>query len=150
MKFKFKLEKVLQHRKNLEDIAQKDFQEAMAALNAEINKLNEMISAVKKARDEAFKFQSEGGKSSSSLNQVHDFMMGQDLRIERQKEKIKEHESLVENLREILRQRAIDCKIISELKEKKRVEFITEKNKLEQKKSDEQNVMRFGRGEEKT
>ncbi len=150
MKFKFKLDKVLNHRKNLEDVAQRDFQEAQANLNFEIQKLSQMQEAVRMARLEAFKFQSDGGKSSSHLNQVHDYMVGQDLRMERQKEKIKENENLVENLREILRAKAIDCKIITELKQKKKTEFNIEKNKSEQKKSDEQNVMRFGRGEDKT
>jgi len=119
MKFKFKLDKVLNHRKNLEDVAQRDFQEAQANLNFEIQKLSQMQEAVRMARLEAFKFQSDGGKSSSHLNQVHDYMVGQDLRMERQKEKIKENENLVENLREILRAKAIDCKIITELKRSK-------------------------------
>ena len=120
MKFKFKLDKVLNHRKNLEDVAQRDFQEAQANLNFEIQKLSQMQEAVRMARLGAFKFQSDGGKSSSHLNQVHDYMVGQDLRMERQKEKIKENENLVENLREILRAKAIDCKIITELKRSRR------------------------------
>ena len=119
MKFKFKLDKVLNHRKNLEDVAQRDFQEAQANLNFEIQKLSQMQEAVRMARLEAFKFQSDGGKSSSHLNQVHDYMVGQDLRMERKKKKIKENENLVENLREILRAKAIDCKIITELKRSK-------------------------------
>jgi flagellar protein FliJ len=147
MKFKFPLQKVLQHRKILEDLAQREFQEAQAALNLETQKLQEMQDAVTAARDQAFRRQSDGGKASPALSQVHEFLKGQDIRMERQKEKIKECESLVEKLREILRQKAIDYKIIEELKEKRFKEFKVERNKLEQKRVDDINLMRFRRGD---
>ena len=145
MKFKFPLQKVLQHRKILEDLAQKDFQEAQAALNLETQKLQDMKDAVIAARDQAFRRQSEGGKASPDLSMVHEFIKGQDIRMERQKERIQECERLVENLREILRQKAIDCKIIEELKEKQFKEYKIERRKREQKITDDMNLMRFRR-----
>ena len=146
-KFRFPLQKVVQHRKVLENIAQSDFQQAQAALNFEIEKLQQMEQQILNARDEAFKRQSEGGRAGPGLTWVHEFIKGQDIRTARQKEKIAECESLVEKLREILRQRAIDYKIVEGLKEKKRLEFKTEQAKLEQKIVDESNVMRFRRQE---
>ncbi|MEZ0392295.1 MAG: flagellar export protein FliJ [Pseudobdellovibrionaceae bacterium] len=147
MKFQFPLQKVLQHRKVLEDLAQRDFQEALAELNLQLQKLNQMEEAVLLAREEAFRRQSEGGKTSSSLTQVDDFLKGQDIRIARQKERIKECESLVENLREILRQKAIDYKIIEELKTRRLKEFKVEQKKREQKRLDDISLMRFRRGD---
>ncbi len=147
MKFRFPLEKVMQHRKILEDLAQREFQEAQAELNAQMQKLQDMQQAVTDARDQAFRRQSEGGKTSPALIQVDDFIKGQDIRMERQKDRIKECESLVEKLREILRQKAIDYKIIVELKEKQFQEFKVEKQKREQKIADDMNLMRFRRGD---
>jgi len=145
MKFKFSLQKVLQHRKILEDLAQREFQEAVAELNKQTAKMNEMKDAVAAARDQAFRRQSEGGKTSPALVQVDDFIRGQDIRMELQKKKIIECESLVENLREILRQKAIDYKIIEELKEKQFKDYKIERRKREQKLVDDINLMRFRR-----
>jgi flagellar FliJ protein len=150
MKFRFNLEKVLQHRQILEDLAQKDFQEAQANLNNEIAKLDKMNQDVIDARDEAYRLQSEGGVKTPALSQIDEFIRGQDFRKERQHEKIKECERLVESYREILRQRAIDTKIMKELKEKKRMEFVAEQKKREQKFIDEMNVMRFKKEDAKT
>jgi flagellar FliJ protein len=151
MKFRFGLEKVLQHRKIVEDLAQRDFQEAQAALHLEIQKLEDMNRAVVSARAEAYRLQSEGGKNTTpALGQIDDFIQGQDLRKENQKKKIKECESLVESYREILRQRAIESKIMIELKDKKKTEFQVEQKKREQKFVDEMNVMRFRKEENKT
>jgi flagellar FliJ protein len=150
MKFRFNLEKVLQHRQILEDLAQKDFQEAQAHLNQEIEKLEKMTKAVLDARDEAYRLQSEGGNKTPALIQIDEFIRGQDVRKERQHERIKECERLVESYREILRQRAIETKIMKELKEKKRTEFVLEQKKREQKFVDEMNVMRFKKEDAKT
>ena len=147
MKFKFPLQKVMQHRKTLEDLAQKDFQLAQAELKRQLEILQQMHDSVSQARDAAFRQQSDGGKASAALTQVHDFLRGQDIRIERQKGKVKECESLVENLREILRQKAIDYKIIEELREKRLKEWKIDKNKREQKRADDISLMRFRRGD---
>jgi flagellar FliJ protein len=149
MKFKFPLQKVMQHRKVLEDLAQRDFQEAHSELLKHQEILNGLLEAVTNARNTAFHHQSEGGKASPVLVQVHDFLKGQDIRIERQKERVKECESRVENLREILRQQAIDYKIIEELKDRQLVDFKIDQRKLEQKRSDDLNLMRFRREDTK-
>jgi len=147
-KFKFPLEKVLQHRKVLEDLAQADFQVALASLNNEIDKLGKMDEAVIQAREAAFSKQEAGGRASAGLTQVHEFLKGQDIRRERQKEKIKECESLVEKLREILREKAIDYKIMEELKERKKTEWKVHQRKEEQKQADDITIMRYRREEE--
>lgn len=147
MKFKFPLQKVMQHRKTLEDLAQRDFQQAQAELNHQLEILQQMQDSVLQARDAAFRQQSEGGRAGPVLTQVHEFLKGQDIRIERQRTRIQECESLVENLREILRQKAIDYKIIEELREKRFKEFKIERNKRDQKRADDISLMRFRRGD---
>lgn len=148
-KFRFPLQKVMQHRKTVEELAQKDFEEAMAQLNQENQKLAQMQNQIVQARDAAFGRQTEGGRAAPALSQVHEFIKGQDIRIERQKEKIKECESLVENLREILRQKAIEYKMIESLKERKLEKFKLEVRKKEQKLMDDTSLMRYRREEAK-
>ncbi len=141
-KFSFKLEKVMQHRKTLEDVAQRDFEEASFSLRALENQKLEFERSIHSARVEASRLLSMGGNPGPALSQIDVFIKGQEIRIQRQNDKIKEQETLVENLREILRQRAIEYKIMEELKDKKKREFKEEEGKKEQKEVDDLNSMR--------
>lgn len=143
MKFKFAFQTVLRYRKTLEELAQSDYSEALAELNHQKQKLSDMIEEVALARENAFQTQVDGGKAGPALSQVHDFIKGQDIRIERQRIKIQECEAKVEELQEILRLKAIDYKIIEELRERKKEEFRVEQNKLDQKRTDDLNIMRY-------
>lgn len=143
MQFKFALQSILRYRKTLEEIAQSEYFEALAVLNKERQKLSDMQEEIALAREGAFQKQTDGGKAGPALSQVHDFLKGQDIRIERQRIKIQECEVKVGELQEILRQKAIDYKIMEEMKARKKEEFRIEKNKLEQKKVDDLNIMRF-------
>lgn len=144
MKFKFKLDKVLRHRKILEDLAQKDFQEVQAEHNRLIDLLEKLKSEKSEARRRSFEMQAQtGGQVLESLKQIHDFILLQDIRIEKQVKVIAEHEKLVEAKRETLRQKAMDTKIIKRLEEKKREQFNNEQRINEQKELDEMSVLRF-------
>lgn len=144
MKFKFNLQKVLDYRKTKENLAKKDFREAQFLLNQENEALQKMIQMKADSRTHAFKVQSQGGGSAAqALQQVHDFVIGQDVRIEKQRAKVKEAEKLVEEKQEILRQISIEYKIMDKLKDKKKKEFILEMEKKEQKELDEMSVLRF-------
>lgn len=147
MKFRFPFQNVLKHRKTLEDVAQRDFQEALFVLNQEVEKLNNMNVKIVEARQEAFSRQTSGGPASEGLRQIDQFILGQDIRIERQRAKIQELEKKVEELREILREKAVDYKIIESLRDKKKTEFYQQQRKLEQKQADEMTTMRFKSGE---
>lgn len=145
--FKFPLQTVMDYRKTLENLAQRDFQEALGELYQAKGKLTDMFDQKTQAREQAFQTQIAGGTSGPALNQVDEFMKGQDLRIDLQQAKIQEIEKRVEKLQEILRAKAIDYKIIEKLKERQKELFRIEKNKHEQKQTDEINVMRFRREE---
>lgn len=148
MKFRFPFQNVLKHRKILEDIAQKDFQLVVFELNKQKQILSDFQEQIFIAREEAYRLQTKGGTASPALSQIHEFIKGQDIRIERQQAKIQECENKVEELREILRQKAVEYKIIERLRDKKKQEFAVEQRKLEQKQTDDLNTMRF-RTEEK-
>ena len=148
MKFKFPLESVLNFRKTLENMAQRDLQEAMAELHQQNEKLNFLLSQIVEARENAFQSQVEGGKASPHLVQIEEFIRGQDVRTERQRTKIKDCEQKVEECREILRQKAIDYKIIEGLRDRRKEEFKKNVNRIEQKLADDQTTMRHRTGEE--
>ena len=147
MRFKFPLQKVLEHRKVLEDLAQKDFQEALALFVKEQKLLSTLQDQLRLAYDKIFQAQhSKSGQTSEQLKQLSDFIIGQKVRMERQKAKIQECEKGVEALREILREKAVDYKIIERLRERKKTEFNEEVARLDQKEMDEIAILRKAHG----
>lgn len=142
-KFRFPLQKVLQHRKIQEDLAQAEFLQAQAELNELFEKLKVLENSKTDARHHRYKSEVEGIQPVGSLVQVHDFLQGQDLRIKRMKEEISQKETVVENLREILRNKAVEHKIIESFKEKKKQQFKREYKKHSQKLVDDITLMRF-------
>lgn len=147
-KFRFGLEKVLQHRKTVEDLAQRDFQEAFAILQEEIQTLEKMQAQRSLAFVQRHEVETKSLTSPGPLVQVQDYLVGQDLRIERQKKKIQEIEKQVEERREVLRQKALETKIMKGLKERKHEDFVREQKKVEQKLLDDMVTTRFARGDE--
>ena len=143
MKFKFPLQKVLEHRKVSESVAQKDFQEAMDILNQAVGSLQEMQFKKKEAHRLTEVYISKGGAAGPALSQANDFIKGQELRIRQQEEKVKEAEKLVEEKREILRQAAREYKIMERVRETKFEEFKHNLDLQEQKEMDEQSILRF-------
>lgn len=144
MKFRFPLQKVLDHRKTLEDIAQRDFREAQAEHLRQQDLLRKMHEDLHESRLEAGRVQEAAGPGAPErLKQIYEFEKFQDIRIQRQKAKVGEAEKLVEAMREILRQKAIDLKMIEKLKERRREDFLREQRLRELKENDEVSVLRY-------
>lgn len=148
-KFKFPLQAALKQKKIREDVFQKHYQDCLAELHAREQRLVDLINLEKDARLRASQIEIRGGvEASASLKQIHDFIVLNLRRINKQKELIQEQQKLVEVKREILRQAAIEHKIMIRLKEKKFEEFKYEQDKLEQKELDEISVLRFAMNSE--
>lgn len=146
MKFKFSLQKILEHRKTQEDVAQRDLQEALYNLQTEINKLEKLKQDLADCYPKRFSIQTgTSPKAIADLVSIDEYMKGQALRIEVQMTKVKSCEKLVEERREILRQRAVEYKIIDKLKEKKFIAFKEETSRQEQKEFDDLAIIRRGR-----
>lgn len=144
MAFQFKLEKILQHRKNLENLARKEYLEALAKLNEEKTKLENYYKSIDSARENAYEIQSKGGTHSSEiLCQIHDFIKGTEILIERQRLKIREKAKIVEDKQEILREASIEYKMIERLKERKKEDYRLNMRKLEEKKLNDMTTTRF-------
>lgn len=142
-KFRFPFENVLKHRKTLEEIAQRDLQEVLATLNSEVSALEQMEIQVHEAVEKRHQIEIQGGSAIGPLTQVHEFLIGQDIRIDRQKKKIAEVEKEVDRLRGILREKAIDTKIVKELRVRRKREFEKDLRKKEAAEIDDNNLMRF-------
>ena len=143
MKFKFPLKTVMRQRKIIEELAQKEFQNAQAELQAEISKLKFFEEQVTQTHINSYEVQMGAGHVAGALKSNYEFLKGQDVRIERQRAKVQEVEKLVEAKREILRHAVVEYKIIEKLKEKKWEEFKQEYSNEEQKEMDEQSILRF-------
>lgn len=143
MKFKFSLQKVLENRKIKENLAQKDFQEALLLLNEETTRFQDMEKARTEAHNQAGQLSQQGGAQGPALVQIHEFIKGQEIRLQRQKQKIQEIENLVEAKREILRQAALEYKIMEKMRENKFEEYRQERLAQDQKEMDEQSILRF-------
>ncbi len=133
----------MNYRKTLEGIAQRDFQESLFHLNEQINSLNNLKKKVEEARENRFLNEVGGGPIFPALSQVEEFIKGQALRIKRQEAKIQDCEKKVEELREVLRSKSIDYKIVEGLRDRKFEQFREDKKKLEQKRLDDLITMRF-------
>lgn len=143
MKFKFPLQKVLEHRKLRENLVKKDFQEAQSLLNEQVEILNKMNQDVANAYDQIGKLTKMGGAQGPALEQIHEFLKGQRRRIHSQEQKVQEFEKLVEAKREVLRQAAQEYKIMEKMRENKFEDYRQERLAQEQKENDEQSILRF-------
>lgn len=144
MKFKFNLERVLDHRRVIEDLAQVDFQSAVYDLTQAKTTLQKMREEIVNSRENAFEVQIGGRESAPArLQQVEVFIKGQLLRIKNQEAKIQNLHNIVESKREVLRSRATERKILERLKANKQEEFNLEASRQEQIEADEMNLMRL-------
>lgn len=141
-RFRFPFENVIRYRKSLEEIARKDLQEVLADYHSLLKELKHLQDQQHEAFLERHRMEIQGGRSIGHLTQVHEFLQGQDIRIERVKKEITEVEKRVEELREILRARVIDTKIIKELKNRKKLEFDKKVRAKERAEADDISLMR--------
>lgn len=143
MKFKFPLQKVLEHRKLRENLVQKDFQDAQALLTEQQNKLDKLNQQVTEAYERSGQLTKMGGAQGPALMEIHEFLKGQRRRIHLQEQKVQEFEKLVEAKREILKQAAQEYKIMEKMRENKFEAYRQERLTKEQNENDEQSILRF-------
>lgn len=142
MKFKFALEKVLKHKKILEDQAKKDFGEVSKRLRDQEQYLVNLEADLTTAYENKHQIQRSGGNITAYLDFFHNYYIAQKKLIENQKRIIQGLEKILEEKRQFLVQAARDHKTFLMLKEKKKLEFKKELNKRDQKRLDEMNIMR--------
>lgn len=145
MKFKFPLQKVLDHREIKMDLARKEYLDAQAFQLEEQKKLQEMIDVKNRSLSQRASLASQTTGWQEQVNQINFFLAGQDLRIAQQNERLLKIEKVVESRREILKDALTEVKIMERLKEKKKADFLQEVRQKEAKELDEISSTRFVR-----
>ena len=147
MKFTFSLESLLVHRKRLEDVAQRDWAEAQAKVDAAQRELKSFYAQVDEARLRSSMIEKQGGTQASQLISIDEFIGGQAYRIEKQRSKIRELISEAERLQELLVEAVKETKTLVKLKERQFNEHKLHRRKQEAKQMDDVVVTRFKRAE---
>jgi flagellar FliJ protein len=144
MKFHFSYEKLLEHRRQEEEVARRDFMESFGRLENEKNLQKKMYAEWDQTQAEIFTAQTNPqGAAIDRIVQLNQFLDGQKIRIGRQREVIINYTTIVEQKNELLVAAAKETKILEKLKEKKLMEFKRLQKKIETKQTDELVVTRF-------
>lgn len=143
MGFKFRLQKVLHHRKSVENIARKDFMEATADLDEAKGILKMLYEQVDLAQEERQTLVVSGGNQGESLCQIHDYIKGTEIKIERQKLVVQERQAKVEKMQLALQEATIEYKMIEKLEARQHEEYRRTQKKLEEKELTEMTNARF-------
>lgn len=149
-KFKFGLDKVLGHRKTLENLAQSEYQAALADLKREERTLEAMI----RTKNSIFHgiygdTEYDDANRLNYLKHTHVFLGLHDQRIKAQELRVQEFHRLVESKREILRKCAIESRILEKLKDKHMEDHRVDFEKEQQLLLDELTLLRWPREEDR-
>lgn len=153
MKFRFRLEKVLTHRRRVEDEAKRAYFEAKAKTEAALTELEGLYRQIDDARARGHELMTGGAQdipprfAAPILQHTDLFIGGQKIRIETQRKKIRDLKGEEERLQDLLAEAARERKAMEKLREKHREEFVAEQDRREREEADDLSVMRFGRGE---
>ncbi len=149
MAFRFRLQKVLDHRARLEDEAKRDFLAAQANTNLAKQVLDQMYVAIDQTRARGHELVTGGPdpRMTPTLQHHDHFINGQKIRIEQQRTKIRELKTIEEELQDLLARAAQEKKTLEKLREKHLQEYRAERARKEQEEADDLAVMRYGRGE---
>jgi flagellar FliJ protein len=145
MKFKFRLESVMRHRKVERDLAEREHAEALNNLNRKLGAIKQMYVDIDEARVKASNVTSAGGQGWGELVQVEEFIVGQKVRIERARMEARDLMTIVEEKHELLVSAAQRMKVLEKLKEKKLAEFKTASKKHELAQLEDIIILRHGK-----
>ncbi|NJL23745.1 MAG: flagellar export protein FliJ [Calothrix sp. SM1_5_4] len=146
MGFKFGLETVLKHRKRLEEIAQREFGEAQAAVEACLRELESMYNRMDEVRAEILDAQKVGSREKmEEVRGMEGFIDGQKIRIERQRLEARRLLSVAEEKQEALIEAAREKKILVKLKDKRLREYKEWLGRVEAKELDDMTMIRQAR-----
>lgn len=149
MAFRFRLQKVLDHRIRVENEAKRDYLAAVDNTRVALKELEDLYVAIDLARTRAHTAVTgqTDVRTAPMLQNVDVFINGQKIRIEKQRVKIRELKGEEEKFHDLLIQAAREKKTLEKLREKHLQEYREERAKREQEEIDDISVMRYGRGE---
>jgi flagellar export protein FliJ len=144
MKFKFRLETLRKHRKNLEEMARRNFAEAKDVSDGILKQIDVFYDDSDKAREYAGEVIDQGDVDPGLLQLSSEFIDRNKVRIELKKAEFREAVSITEEKQQLLVTAAKETKVLDKLKEKKKEAFIKEIKKRDRKDTDEVVVQRHG------
>ncbi len=147
MKFKFSYQQLLEYRKRLEELAQRDYLLAQKNVDQAEIELEHMYQQIDDSRQRAGMLEAKGGKQAPSLALIDDFINKHKIRIELQRKKIREFYQVAELKQQALVMAAKEYKILERLREKRLLEHHDILKKRENKSVDELVTTRYKRGE---
>lgn len=134
--FKFRLQKILEHRETLENIKKGEFSKAQAELNLEIEKLEEL----ENSKQSIFREKQEKSQTSTTMNELqkyNNYLIDLDRMMKLQAETIELVKEKVEKARKELIEATKDKKIIEKLRVRDYQEFLYEEKIKEEKANDQ-------------
>jgi flagellar FliJ protein len=143
MKFEFSFDRLLQHKKRIEDEARRHFNEAQGKVDKAQEQLNTMYNQVDRTRLRTVELSERGGAAVPELSLLNEFIIGQRTRIENQRAMIRDLAAEAERLQDILVGTARERKTLEKLREKRLEDFKKARKKKEMKEVDELVVTRF-------
>ena len=146
MKFIFSYEKLLHHKKTLEDIARREYLLAQQAVDVANRDIAEMYRSIDEARSLSARRVAELGSASSGA-MADEFIRGQNTRIERRRAELRQLMMEVEAKHQVLVEAAKEKKTLEKLKDRSFKLFLRARKKQELKEVDEIVTTRFKRGE---
>jgi flagellar protein FliJ len=147
MGFKFSLDGVLKHRKRLEEVAQREYAEAQAAVDECLRKIEAMYKRSDEVREEILGAQTSGASSSvENIREMELFLAGQKIRIETLRQHARALLQVAEEKQEALIQAAQDKKSLEKMKAKRKAEWEAWIRQIEAKELDDMTTVRQGWG----
>ncbi len=147
MKFRFAYEHLLKHKKRLEELAAREFAEAQHQVDLANQKLRLMFEQIEESRKRALDLTNEGGRKSGALAQIDEFINGHKIRIDLQRQVIRQLHLEAERTQDALIEAAKEYKTLQKLRERRLDEFKHLVKKHELKQVDELVTTRFKREE---
>ncbi len=142
MAFKFGLESVLKHRKRLEDVAQREFVQAQADVDAALGRLEKMYQRLDEVRVEISGKETSGGREAiANICELELFLRGHKVRIESVRLEARELLAIAETKQEALIHAATEKKVLVKLREKRLAEHRLVLERMEAKIQDDQAMM---------
>ncbi len=133
MSFRFRLEKVLKHRKTIEEIAKKEFLNAQSELRAAESVLQNYYQQIEKAQQDRHILVVQGDSPGEQLCQISNYIKGSEIKIERQKDVVRSNLAIVEEKKLALQEAATEYKMIEKLRDRQQEEYRMKEKKLEEK-----------------
>lgn len=140
MAFRFGLDSVLKHRQRLEEVAQRDFADAQAAVDAVLKRLEEMYTRMDEVREEIA--QAQADSRLVDVREMESFLGGHKIRIETLRQEARGLLQIAEEKQEALIMAAQEKKVLVKLKDKRLAEYKEWLNRMEAKVQDDQTMMR--------